>query len=157
MQQFIGFVKKEFYHIFRDYRTLLILFGMPVVQLLLFGYALTNDIKNAEIAILDHSRDEMSRRLTDKLLSSGYFILAENLDSEAGIEEAFRKGSIKQVLIFENNFARNIQREGRASVQVLADASDPNVARILTSYVIGIVQDFQREILTDRELPVKIE
>ncbi|MFP4470877.1 MAG: ABC transporter permease [Bacteroidales bacterium] len=157
MQQFIGFVKKEFYHIFRDYRTLLILFGMPVVQLLLFGYALTNDIKNAEIAILDHSRDEMSRKLTDKLLSSGYFILAENLDSEACIGEAFRKGSIKQVLIFENNFARKIQREGQASVQVLADASDPNVARILTNYVIGIVQDFQREILGGRELPVKIE
>lgn len=156
MHQFIGFVKKEFYHIFRDYRTLLILFGMPVVQLLLFGYALTNDIKNAEIAILDRSKDEMSRRLTDKLLSSGYFILAENLDNEAGIEEAFRKGSIKQVLIFEDHFARNIQREGQASVQVLADASDPNIARILTSYVIGIVQDFQREILADRELPVKI-
>ena len=92
MKQFIGFVKKEFYHIFRDYRTLLILFGMPVAQLLIFGFALTNDIKNAPIAILDHSKDEITRQLTQKILSSGYFILVENLRSEADIEEAFRQG-----------------------------------------------------------------
>ncbi len=156
MRQFFGFVRKEFYHIFRDYRTLLILFGMPVVQLLIFGYALTNDIKNAEIAILDRSKDVMTRKLTHKILSSGYFILAENLQGESQIEDAFKSGKIKQVLIFEDDFAKNIQRDGSASLQVLADASNPNVARILTSYITGIVQDFQREILADRELPVKI-
>ena len=92
MNQFIGFVRKEFYHIFRDYRTLLILFGMPVVQLLIFGFALTNDIKNAEIAILDKSKDDITRQLTAKILSSGYFQLSENLESEEGIHAAFKKG-----------------------------------------------------------------
>ena len=84
MKNLLGFVKKEFFHIFRDYRTLLILFGMPVVQLLVFGFALTNDIKNARIAILDHSKDNITSKLTQKILSSGYFLLAQNLDSEAG-------------------------------------------------------------------------
>ncbi len=156
MKQFIGFVRKEFYHIFRDKRTLLILFGMPVVQLLLFGFALTNDIKNAPIAILDHSKDEMTRQLTQKILSSGYFVLVENLDDETAIEPSFKKGNIKQVLIFEQDFAAKIKRDGSAALQVIADASDPNVARILTNYVVGIVNDFQNELMQDTKLPVEI-
>jgi ABC-2 type transport system permease protein len=157
VKQFIGFVRKEFYHIFRDYRTLLILFGMPVVQLLLFGFALTNDIKNAPIAILDHSKDDITRQLTQKILSSGYFVLVENLDDETAIEPSFRKGNIKQVLIFEHDFASKIKRDGSATLQVLADASDPNVARILTNYVIGIVNDFQNELMQGTKLPVEIK
>jgi len=145
MKQFKGFLIKEFYHIFRDYRTLMILFGMPAVQLLLFGYAMTNDIKNADIAILDQSKDEMTQKLTNKILSSGYFNLAQNLDSKKNIEKCFRSGNIKQVLIFEPDFAQTIQRTGSASLQVLADASDPNMARILTNYISGIVNDFQHE------------
>jgi ABC-2 type transport system permease protein len=156
MRQFKGFIIKEFYHIFRDYRTLLILFGMPVVQLLLFGYALTNDIRDAEIAILDYSKDEVTQKLTNKILSSGYFRLAENLESETGIEPAFRKGSIKLVLIFESGFAAKIQREGTAGLQVLADASDPNIARILTSYITGIVADYQTGIVQNQSIPFTI-
>nr|NQU92084.1 ABC transporter permease [Bacteroidota bacterium] len=156
MKQFLGFVRKEFYHIFRDYRTLMILFGIPTMQLLLFGFALTNDIKNAEIAILDNSKDEMSRKLTQKILSSGYFMLSENLQSEKDIEPAFRKGNLKVVLIYENNFAEKIQREGSGSIQMLADASDPNVARILTNYLMGIVGNFQNELMQDRKIPIEI-
>jgi len=156
VKQFIGLLRKEFYHIFRDYRTLLILFGMPVVQLLIFGFALTNDIKNAPIAILDHSKDELSRQLTQKILSSGYFILVENLESEDAIEASFKKGNIKQVLILEQGFASKIERDGSASLQILADASDPNIARILTNYIMGIVNDFQNELMKDTKLPVEI-
>ena len=58
MKRFIGFVKKEFFHIFRDYRTFAVLFGMPVIQVLLFGFAINTDIKDAKIAILDNSKDE---------------------------------------------------------------------------------------------------
>ena len=67
MKRFLGFVVKEFYHIFRDYRTLLILFGLPAVQLLLFGYVITNEIKDARIAILDQSKDEVTRRISEKV------------------------------------------------------------------------------------------
>lgn len=71
MKRFWGFVKKEFYHIFRDVRTLLILFGMPVAQILIFGYVITNEITDVNIAILDKSKDEETRKLTHKILSSG--------------------------------------------------------------------------------------
>ncbi|MDY0336130.1 MAG: ABC transporter permease, partial [Bacteroidales bacterium] len=156
MKQFRGFIRKEFYHIFRDYRTVLILFGMPVIQLLLFGYALTNDIRNADIAILDKSHDELTRQLTHKITSSGYFRLALDLRSESEIEAAFRSGKVRQVIIFENDFARKAETEGNAQIQVLADASDPNAARILTSYLSGIVASFQQELLADRQLPIEI-
>ncbi|MEI7983256.1 MAG: ABC transporter permease, partial [Bacteroidota bacterium] len=117
MKRFLGFVIKEFYHIFRDYRTLLILFGMPAIQLLLFGYVITNEIKDARIAILDESKDAVSRRICQKVLSSGYFILVKNLNSPGEIEQVFREGKVKLVLIFEAGFSKNLEKTGNAKVQ----------------------------------------
>ena len=86
-----GFIIKEFLHIFRDLRTMLILFGMPVVQVLLFGFAITNEINHASIAILDQAKDETSMKITDKILSSGYFDLNAVLTHPDQIEAAFGK------------------------------------------------------------------
>ena len=141
-----GFIIKEFYHIFRDVRTMIILFGMPIVQILLFGFALTNEIKNARIAILDPSKDEMTREITNKIIASGYFMLDENLTDYDEIEEKFRQGRIKQVVIFENNFSTLIEREGSAGVQIIGDASDPNTANLLANYTIGILNNYQVEL-----------
>lgn len=142
MKRFRGFVIKEFYHIFRDFRTLLILFGMPAIQLLLFGYVITNEIKDAKIAIYDQSRDEVTRRISEKILSSGYFILDQNLKSFSEIEPAFRKGDVKLVLVYEPNFAEKLQKTGVANVQIIGDASDPNTANILVSYASGIINNY---------------
>ena len=79
MKSFQGFIVKEFIHIFRDKRTMLILFGMPIAQLILFGLAIRNEINDAKIAILDHSKDYMTEDITNKFLSSGYFELKTNL------------------------------------------------------------------------------
>ena len=81
MKQFLSFVKKEFYHIGRDKRTLFILLGMPVVQILIFGFALTNEVKNSKIAVLDNSKDEASNALISQLDASRYFDLEKNLVS----------------------------------------------------------------------------
>ena len=142
MNRFTGFVIKEFYHIFRDYRTLLILFGMPAVQLLLFGYVITNEIKDARIAIYDASKDEVTRKISEKILSSGYFILEKNLKNYSEIGPTFREGKTKLVIVFGNNFAEKLQREGRANVQILGDASDPNTANILVNYASGIINGY---------------
>ena len=97
MNRFLGFVKKEFFHIFRDVRTMLVLFGIPVAQLLIFGYVVTNEIKDVKIAIYDQSKDEVTREITNKITSSGYFILESNLNTAANIDRNFqgrkRKGS----------------------------------------------------------------
>ncbi|MCX6252846.1 MAG: ABC transporter permease [Bacteroidetes bacterium] len=142
MKRFWGFVVKEFYHIFRDYRTLLILFGMPAVQLLLFGYVITNEIKNARIAVLDLSKDEVTRKITEKIVSSGYFLLEKNLTGYHEIEESFKQGNIKMVIVYGAEFSGNLQKKGVADIQILGDASDPNTANILVNYARGIVNNY---------------
>lgn len=146
MRRFIGFVKKEFYHIFRDYRTLLILFGMPIAQILIFGFAITTEIKDAKIAFLDLSKDYITEKISNKIISSGYFILEQNLESIEQIEKEFKKGTIKEVIIFEPEFAKKLEKEGKANVQIVADASDPNLANMLINYTASIIRNYEIEI-----------
>jgi ABC-2 type transport system permease protein len=152
MKQFKGFLIKEFYHIFRDFRTLLILFGMPIAQILLFGYAITNEIKDVKIAILDESKDNVTREISDKLLSSGYFILYDNLQSVKDIEPEFRKGIIKEAIIFEPNFSDNLFKLGKANIQLIADASEPNLANMIVGYTSSILMDYQRDITKSKNI-----
>ena len=147
MKRFRGFVKKEFIHIFRDVRTLLILFGMPVAQILIFGYVVTNEIKEARIAVYDKSKDHVTREITDKLVSSGYFILSKNVQDPSGIEETFKKGEIKEIIVFEQNFAEKLTNEKSATVQILLDATDANIANLLQSYTSGIIRDYSTDIM----------
>ncbi|MEI7727357.1 MAG: ABC transporter permease [Bacteroidota bacterium] len=142
MKRFRGFIIKEFYHIFRDYRTLLILFGMPAVQLMLFGYVLTNEIKDAKIAIYDPSKDVVTRKISDKILSSGYFMLERNLSSVAEIDPVFRQGNVKLALIYEPGFAQKLEKTGKARIQIIGDASDPNTANMLVNYATGIINNY---------------
>jgi len=142
MKRFLAFVKKEVYHITRDYRTMLILFGMPVAQILLFGFAITNEIRDANIAILDQSKDHITEKITNKLLSSGYFKLDSYLNSADEIEETFKKGKIKLVIIFDKKFSENITRYHSSDLQIIADATDPNTANTLINYTQSIVRDF---------------
>jgi ABC-2 type transport system permease protein len=143
MKSFRGFIIKELYHIFRDRRTMLILFGMPIVQLVLFGFAIRNELNDAHIAVLDYAKDEASEAVVNKLLSSGYFLLAENIHSEHDIEPAFKRGIVKEVLIIAPDFARQLT-EGKAALRIVTDATDPNTARMLISYTSAIVDGFVR-------------
>jgi ABC-2 type transport system permease protein len=153
-----AFIKKEFFHIFRDYRSMLILFGMPVVQVLLFGFAITTDINDAKIAILDQSKDPVTRELTQKLLSSKYFILEQNLQSNHQIEAAFKAGNIKEVVVFEQGFAEKLQRDGKADVQLILDASEPNTASMLNAYSSGIINTYSmQQMRAAHKIPVSIQ
>ena len=92
MKQFIAFVRKEFFHIFRDRRTMLILLGMPVVQIILFGFAITTEVKNVRVAILDPSNDVVTRCIIDRLDASEYFSVTTNLNTSDEVEKSFRQG-----------------------------------------------------------------
>jgi len=140
--KFWGFAKKEFRHIFRDKRTLLIIFGMPIAELLIFGYVVTNEIKDANIAIYDKSGDYLSQKLTSKLGSSGYFIPKYNIYSDSEIEPILRSGEAKMVLVYEPNFAKNFGKEGNAAMQIITDASEPNTATLLSNYAWSIINGF---------------
>jgi len=142
MKRFRGFIIKEFYHIFRDRRTLLILFGMPIAQMMLFGYVITNEIRDVRIAVLDYSKDNTTRQIVDKLTSTGYFIVEKNLQHEDQIETVLRDGSVKEVIVFEPEFEQKLEREGHAAVHVITDASEANTASMMYNYTAGIIQDF---------------
>lgn len=157
MRQFTAFVKKEFYHILRDRRTLLFMFGLPVVQILLFGFALSNEIKNAGIAILDHSKDDATQLLIDRMDASRYFTIVRNLHSDAEIEDVFRKGQAKMVVVFPPNFQDELLHTNSAQVQLVTDATDTNTATTIATYASAIIRDYQDELLENQKLPYTIK
>ena len=156
MNRFLAFLRKEFYHIFRDPRTLIILFGIPIAQLMLFGYVMTNEVRNIKIAIVDHSKDDLSKRLSQKILSSGFFQLAAIPSSEKDYESLFRSGTVKEVIVFEPDFALNLMKTGKGGIQVIADASEPNAAQLIVNYTTAITNNFIREEFTKDQPPLGI-
>ena len=142
-QQFLTFVKKEFAHVLRDRRTLLILFGLPVVQILIFGFALSNEVKNSRLLVVDYAKDDASRAIISRLVASKYFDLTQTLSSAAEIEEEFRAGRAQVAVVFPSRFGSDLLHFNQASLQVIADASDPNTANTLTNYLTNIVMDYQ--------------
>lgn len=156
MKRFIGFVKKEFLHIFRDVRTMLILFGMPVAQILLFGYIVTNELKDIRIAIYDQSKDHLTREITDKICSSGFFILDRTLSNINDVESIFEEGNVKEIIIFEPDFAKKLEKEGTAGIQILADASDANTANLITQYTSAIIRIYLFQKMRMDKMPMQI-
>jgi ABC-2 type transport system permease protein len=146
MNRFLGFLRKEFLHIFRDYRTLFILFGIPAAQILIFGFAVSTDIRNAGIAFLDLSHDEITRELTDKIISSGFFRKTETLLNYSDVDKILKKGKTKAVIIFEENFGKKLISERKASISIIADGSEPNTATLVTNYTTAIIIDFNRKV-----------
>ncbi|MGG9960975.1 ABC transporter permease [Ferruginibacter sp. SUN106] len=156
MKQFFAFVKKEFFHIWRDKRTMFILLGMPVVQIVIFGFALTNEVKNAKIAVLDNSKDAATTSLIAQFSASRYFEIEKNLTNYNQVEAEFKKGTIKLAIILPPHFDEDLQHLNKAQVQIIADASDPNVANTLTSYAAAVIIDYQNRITNNRKLPYTI-
>ncbi len=157
MKRFVSFVGKEFRHILRDKRTLLILFGMPIALTLLFGFAITNELRDANIAFLDKSKDESTQLIKNRILSSDFFVQSRDLRSEKEMEQAFKDGRTKVVLVFEPHFARNLNRTGRADVQIIADATDPNTANTLVNYLQSILFSYQGEINAEKSIPLNVQ
>ena len=160
MKQFLAFISKEFYHMFRDPKTLLLLFGMPIAQILLFGFALTNEIKDAKIVVIDYAQDNASKNIIHKLSANPTFDLAESHFKADQIESAFKKGSIKLAVIFPLNFEHDLAHSNTSNIQIIADASDPNTATALSNYASAIIQEYQlnqMEQLGLTSLPLNID
>lgn len=148
------FVIKEFLHIFRDIRSMIILFGMPLVQVLLFGFAITNEVKDVRVSIVDPAHDQVTTAIKDKLFASGYFLEGEILYAQNEIEESFRKGKNKMAVVFEDNFAEKLERGESPGIQLIADASDPNTANLLVSYANGIISGYSQGLIVSGNVPV---
>jgi len=156
MKQLLAFIRKEFYHVFRDKRTLLILFGLPVVQIILFGFALSSEVKNIGAAVLDNAHDVQSEQIISKIRSSSYFNLKESVRDYNDIESRFKEGNIKCAIIFPNKFGADIYTKDGAKIQVIADASDPNTATTLTNYLASIINNYQQQLNPEAKLTYQI-
>jgi ABC-2 type transport system permease protein len=156
MKQLLTFVKKEFYHVFRDSRTLLILFVLPIVQIVLFGFALSSEVKNIGVAIQDNAGDLHSQQIINRIGTSSYFQVKDPVINYANIEERFKDGSIKCAIIIPADFGADLYRTGGAQIQIIADASDPNTATIVTNYLTGIIGNYQQELNTNVKLSYQI-
>lgn len=134
MRQFLIFVRKEFYHIFRDPRTMLILLAMPIVQIILFGFAISTEIRNSRVAVLDPSKTMLTQQIIEKIDASEYFTIEQNIGTPEQIDELYRESKIDVALVFGTDFDNN------RTVQIIADASDPNTATLVTNYATAIIQ-----------------
>lgn len=156
MKQLFNFIKKEFHHIFRDYRSMLVLLGLPIIQLLIFGFAITNETKNSNIAILDNAKDEVTQQIISKFENSDYFDIETTLKSNKEIEDEFKSGKIKLAIVFQEDFQNELFHSNKAQIQLIADASDPNQATTLVNYASSIIQDFQNDLNAENKLPYRI-
>jgi drug efflux transport system permease protein len=156
MNQFFIFVKKEFLHIWRDRRTLFILIWMPIVQIILYGFALTTEVKNAQVAVFDQSNDEATTAIIHQIDASRYFDVAQYIHSQKDIESVFKQGKIRMVIVFPLNFRNDLLHTNHAQIQLIADATDPNTANTLTNYAGAIINDYQQSINNNEDLPYTI-
>src|ERR1700689_3067030 len=109
MKQFFSFVRKEFLHVFRDRKTLLMLFGVPIAQIVLFGFALTNEIKNSNVVIVDNAMDAASQQLIYKIRASKYFNVSQIFMNPNEIDAAFKSGKIKVALVIPHGFYNDLE------------------------------------------------
>lgn len=143
---FWAFVKKEFFHILRDRRTLFIMLGMPFALVLLFGYAVTTDFKHARIAVYDQSRDAWSQRLVRRVQASGHFSLYVAVNDIESVERLFRRDEIKLALVIPPDFGEKLMNCEQVTLQLVTDGSEPNMATTLVSYFNDIARSFMLEV-----------
>lgn len=142
---FLALVKKEVFHILRDRRTLVILFGMPIALVLIFGYTVTNEFRGAGIAVVNQAHDPLSQEFIAHLQSSGHLELRELPGDVNDLDEAFRQSRVKLGVVIPPEFERRFYRDRMVTVQLIADASEPNNAATLTSYASQMVAAFQAQ------------
>ncbi len=129
MKQFIAFVIKEAKHILRDKRTMLILFGMPVVMMLLFGFAITTDVKNVRTVVVTSEMSPRIQQAVERLAQSEYFIITQTMNTPQEAEQLIRSQKADMALVF-------VQNRG---MQIMVDGSDPNMAQQWTTYAQSIL------------------
>lgn len=140
MRQFYAFIAKETRHITRDGRTMMILFGMPVVMMLLFGFALTTEVRNVRVVVVAPHPDEMTRRMTERLGASEHFTLAATASIPAEAERLMRCQHADMAVVFAPDAARR-RCSGDPVAQVMTDCADPNMAIQQSSYALQIMSE----------------
>lgn len=134
MKQFISFIIKEAKHIVRDKRTMLILFGMPIIMMLLFGYAVRNDVRNVRTVIVMSNTDYITQQAVDRLSASEYFTITQVVATPVEAEQAIRDQKADLAIVFGKDYA-----SGHSCLQFIVDGADPNMAQQWTQYANAVI------------------
>ena len=134
MKQFISFIIKEAKHIVRDKRTMLILFGMPIIMMLLFGYAVRNDVRNVRTVIVMSNTDYVTQQAVDRLSASEYFTITQVVATPVEAEQAIRDQKADLAIVFGEDYA-----SVHSSLQFIVDGADPNMAQQWTQYANAVI------------------
>ena len=147
MKQFISFVIKEAKHIMRDKRTMLILFGIPMVLMLLFGFAITTDVKNVRTVVVTSQMDHLTQAAVERLAQSEYFTITQTVSTPQEAERLIRSQKADMAMVFSRDFAS--KKEG---IQLIVDGSDPNMATQWTNYAQGVLANMQGSMVNSKML-----
>ena len=147
MKQFISFVIKEAKHITRDKRTMLILFGIPVVLMLLFGFAITTDVKNVRTVVVTSQMDHLTQAAVERLAQSEYFTITQTVSTPQEAERLIRSQKADMAMVFSHDFAS--KKDG---IQLIVDGSDPNMAAQWTNYAQGVLANMQGSMVNSKML-----
>lgn len=150
-------VYKEALHIWRDKRTMFILLGMPMVQILIFGFALSNELKNAQLVVVDPNPSALSRKIINRIDASNYFQVKKIYTSSQSILNDFRANQIKAAFIFPSDWNTTLAHENMSPIQLIVDGTDPNIGNTITNYIRAILGDVQTELLGQQKMPFTIQ
>ena len=151
-----AFVRKELHHILRDRQTLAILLLMPLVQVLLFGYALRTDVHDLRVAVVDPTPDDLSLRLRGRLEATPRFRIVRVSASAAVLGGLFERRAADVAIVLPTSFAEGLARGDRTQVLLVTDASDPNSGTTMQSYVRAALAEFENELTAPDRAPVHI-
>ena len=147
MKPFFSFVIKETKHILRDKRTMLMLFGMPIVMMLLFGFAVTNDVRNVRIIIVMSNADNATQQVADRLAASEYFTLTKVVATPNEAEKAIRDQKADMAIVFSQDFASR-----KSGYQLIVDGADPNMAQQWTTYANAVINNTEAKAVNTKLL-----
>ena len=153
---FIAFVGKEIRHILRDRRTMLILFGMPLIMMLLFGFAISTDVKDVRLVAVTTPADHLTQRMLTRLDASEYFILTHTVQTTAEAEQLIRNGQADIAIVFSPRFADRLPKS-QGQVQLILDGADPNQASMQGAYATLILQAGMAEAMSAAHVPQSTE
>ena len=149
MKEFRAFVRKEFYHILRDRRTMLILLGIPIVLIILFGFALSTEVRNINVAVLSPEPDNTARQIVQRLEANEFFTVSQYLEQSSDIEKAFRADDIDIVVAFNTHFSEEMFTPEGSQIQIVVDAGDANMAQSYAAYTSSVIAQHYRELMPE--------
>lgn len=149
LRRIVSITLKEIRQISRDKRSLLVIFILPVFLLIMFGYAVTLDIEDIKLGVLDNDRSSMSRDFVSSLNSSGYFTVTEFSSGTSEVNKLLDRGVVQCAVIIPSGFERDFERKNDSGIQFLIDGMDASTASIIQSYVNSAVQFYSQKAASD--------